>query len=157
MRGGDGAMSSRVTYEEPSLGELFGRLSTDTRNLVQQEIALAKTEMRDVGAAAGKSAMSIGIALILAICGAAALTAFAIIGLGDLTGGYYALWALGVGIVVLAFAGFLAKSAVNRVKKGLKPQQTIETLRENTAWAGREVKDLKRDVTADPQLTPTRG
>jgi hypothetical protein len=144
-------------HDEPSLGELFKRLSADMGDLVRQEVDLAKSEMGRVGSAGGKSAAGFGIALVLSICGALAITAFAIIGLGDLTGGRYALWALIVGVVALAAAGILAKSAINRLKQGIKPQKTLETIREDKAWAGREVQDFKRDVTSDPQLTPAKG
>ncbi|HUQ19737.1 MAG TPA: phage holin family protein [Gemmatimonadaceae bacterium] len=153
----DGAGPPRGMFEEESLGELFKRLSTDTSDLVRQEIALAKAEFSEVGATAGKSAASFAVSLVLAICGALALTAALIIALGNMTGGRYALWSLIVGAIAVGIAAMLAKGAAARMAKGLKPRETIQTVRETTAWTGRELQDLKSDITNDPQMTPSRG
>ena len=132
---------------EPSLGELFTRLTTDTGDLVRQEVALARAEIRQVGATVARDGAKIGVALGLALAGALAITAFLVIALGDLLDNYW-LGALLVGVVLLAVGGFLAKSAVNDVKqRGLMPQQTLSTLREDAAWAKQEAGAVKRELT----------
>ena len=40
-----------TTGREPSIGELFGQLSNDASRLIQQELALAKAELRETAAA----------------------------------------------------------------------------------------------------------
>ena len=132
---------------EPSLGELLRRLTTDTGELVRQEVQLAKAEMRQVGSTLAQDGTKIGIALVLALAGVLALTAFLIIVLGDLFNNYW-LAALLVGVVFVAVGGVLAKNAVNDVKRrGLKPEQTIGSLREDAAWAKQEVRAVKRELT----------
>ena len=132
---------------EPSLGELLRRLTSDTGELVRQEVQLAKTEMRQVGSHLAQDGAKIGAALVLALAGVLALTAFLVVLLGDLFDNYW-LAALLVGVVFVAVGGLLAKNAVDDVKqRGVKPEQTIDSLREDAAWAKREVRAVKRELT----------
>jgi len=132
---------------EPSLGELLRRLTTDTGELVRQEVQLAKAEMRQVGSTLAQDGTKIGIALVLALAGVLALTSFLIIVLGDLFDNYW-LAALLVGVVFVAIGGVLARNAVSDVKRrGLKPEQTLGSLREDAAWAKQEVRAVKRELT----------
>ena len=132
---------------EPSLGELLRRLTSDTGELVRQEVQLAKTEMRQVGSHLAQDGAKIGAALVLALAGVLALTAFLVVLLGDLFDNYW-LAALLVGVVFVAIGGLLAKNAVDDVKqRGVKPEQTIDSLREDAAWAKREVRAVKRELT----------
>ncbi len=142
---------------EPSLGDLLKRLSTDTAELVQQEANLAKAELAQAGSVLAHDAMKVGVALALAWTGMLALTAFIIVGLGDLLNNYW-LSALIVGVVFLAIGGFLAKNAIADVKRrGLKPEKTIATLREDATWAGQQAREMKRELTADtPAAKPKR-
>lgn len=132
---------------EPSLGELFKRLTTDTTELIKAEMSLAKVEMREVGSTLGRDASKIGIAAGLALIGALALATFLIIGLGDLFDSYAAA-ALLVAVVLLGVGGYLAKSAMDDIKRrGLKPQKTVQTLRDDVSWAKEEGRELKRELT----------
>ncbi len=143
-----GAPAEATAGSEPSLGELFKRLTTDTGELVRQEVNLAKAEMRQAGATLARDGTKIGIAVGLALAGVLALTAFLVVGLGDLLDNYW-LAALIVGVLFLAIGGFMAKNAVNDVKRrGLTPDETIGTLREDTAWAKQEARELKREMTS---------
>ena len=141
------AASASHDGAEPSLGDLFRRLTTDTSELVRQEIALAKTELREASSTLARDGTRIGIAVGLALAGALSVTAFLVILLGDLLNNYW-LSALIVGIAFLAIGGLLAKNAVNDVKRrGLAPKQTIGTLREDAAWAKQEAREVKRELT----------
>jgi len=144
---GEGVPPQATTDGEPSLGELFKRLSSDTAELMRHEIALAKVEMREASATIARDATKIGIAVGLGLVGVLALGAFAIVGLGALFGNYW-LAALLVGVLFLAVAAYLAKNAINDVKqRGLKPQNTVETLREDASWVKQEGRELKRELT----------
>jgi uncharacterized membrane protein YqjE len=141
----------RAQEEDPSLGELLKRLSNDTGDLLSQEVALAKAELRESASNVGKGAVKIGIALLFGLTGALALTAFLIIGLGGATGGHYATWALVVGAVEVIIAAVAANGARKAMKPSeIKPVETIETLRENKSWAKDEMRDLKHDLTSTP-------
>jgi len=62
----DGAAPGAPTAGEPSLGELFRRLSTDTSELVRQEMLLAKAEVRRTGATLARDGARMGVAIALA-------------------------------------------------------------------------------------------
>lgn len=133
---------------EPSIGDLIRQLTADSTALFRQEIRLAKVEVRETASAMTRDLIKIGVALGLALVGVLALTAFLIVALGDLMDNYW-LSALIVAVVYLAIGGILAKNAMNDMKKRqVKPEETIRTLQEDKAWAQREVRDLKREVTA---------
>lgn len=133
---------------EPSLGELLKRLTTDAGDLVREEVNLARAELKQAGSTLASDGAKIGVAVGLALLGALALTAFLVIGLGNLLGGNYWLSALIVGVVLLAVGGLLVRSAVNDVKqRGIMPQRTLATLREDVAWAKQESREVKRELT----------
>jgi uncharacterized membrane protein YqjE len=155
MTNGDGRGAWEGSYggqhDDASLGELLRRLSTDTGNLVSQEVALAKAELKDSVANVAKGAVKMGVAHTFALVGMMALTAFLIIGIGGVVGGHYAATALGVAIVELVVAAIAGKSAMASMKpQEIKPEATMATLREDKQWAQREMKDLKRDITSNP-------
>ena len=126
--------ASTGASEGRSLGEIVGDLSTDLTTLVKQELTLARTELKEEAAKAGKGAGMLGGAgvagLLALILGSFALAylldnwmpvelAFLIVTL---------LWAI-VGAVLAA-----------RGRKELKnanPQlpETQQTLKEDAAWA----------------------
>jgi uncharacterized membrane protein YqjE len=144
---GGAAGPSRTAGAEPSLGDLLKQLTTDTGDLVRQEVALARAEIRQVGGTLARDGTRLGIALGLALAGALALTAFLVIAIGDLFNNYW-LGALVVGLVLLAVGAVLAKSAINDVKRrGLTPDQTLASLKENAAWAKQETREVKRELT----------
>ena len=154
---GDAARTPGGASRDASLGELFKSLTSDTADLVRHEAALAKAELRETGSALAADGAKVGTAAGLALMGALSLTAFLVLGLGNLLGGAYWLSALIVGVVMLAIGAVLVKNAVNDIKqRGLKPQQTIATLREDKAWAGQQARELKRDLTSDPTASPTQ-
>ena len=141
-----GTAPTGSTGGEPSLGELFRRLTTDTGELVRQEISLARAEVRQVGDTLARDGTKLGIAAGLALCGALAVTAFLVIALGDLLNNYW-LGALIVGVVLLAVGSVLAKNAIADVKRRAVPEQTLGSLREDAAWAKQEAREVKRELT----------
>jgi uncharacterized membrane protein YqjE len=135
--------------QDQSVGELFRRFTTDSSLLIRQELTLAKAELRETAAHVGNAASKLGVAVGIAIPGLMALTAFLVIGLGDLLDNYW-LAALIVGVVMLAVAGVLAKRAIGLLKNGtLGVPETAGTLREDAHWAKEEVQAFKREFTAD--------
>lgn len=135
-------------HPDESVGNLLKQISTDSTHLIRQEIALAKLELRESVSAAGKSAAQLGIALGVAIPGMLSLVAFLVIALGDLMNGNYWASALIVGVACLALAGVLARRAIANVKGKLGIPETTGTLRDDAAWAQREVQSFKRELTA---------
>ena len=137
---------SRVKEEAETVGTLLRRLGDDLVGLIQDEIELAKLEirreMRGIGADLGK----IGAAAGLALLAAQALTAFLIIGLGLLIGSFWGS-ALIVGALYLIIAGVLAKNAASNLQeRNPVPEATVETLQEDARWAQREAQEFKREL-----------
>lgn len=130
------------------LSELLRRFGQDAGALAKQEIELAKLELRESAKGYAKDAVRLGMAAGAGLVGALAVTAFAIIGLGDLLDNYW-LSALIVSVVLLVTAAVLAKGAIGHMKKNnLAPEQTMRTLKDDKAWARQEAQDFKQQLKA---------
>ena len=147
-RNADIAVPRQVEGAEPSIGELLRRVTNDTTELVRQEVALAKVEMRESLSMLVQDATRAGIGLGLALVGVLAMAAFLIAGLGSLLSDRYWLSALITGAVFLAIGIVMARNALAEMKRrGLVPDQTAESLRRDAAWARREAAEVKREMT----------
>jgi len=129
-----------TSSDDRSLGQLFGDLSRQLGTLVRQEIELAKTEttarvtslgrdaaMIGAGAALGYAALLVGLvgmAILLADLGLTPWLAFVVVAL--LAGG---------------IAAVLVQQGRERLQRtDVAPRQTIETLKDDAAWAKERVK-----------------
>jgi len=131
---------------EPQLGDLFRQLAQDSATLVRQEMALAKAELRENVKSVARDTAKIAIGAVLAGVGALVLVGFLVLLLGDAIGEYWA-GALIVGILLLAIGGFLAMSAMKRLKQdSITPEQTLQTLKEDKQWLQSEMKQVRRDL-----------
>jgi len=131
-------MDSR-TKEDRSLGELFADLSRETTALVRHEVDLAKTELSKKGAKVGKDIGFLAIGGAVAYAGFLAILAALIILVANLIPWW--LSALLVGIIVAAVGGFLIQRGLSALKQeNLAPQQTIQTIKEDTEWAKEQMR-----------------
>lgn len=147
-RNADIAAPRQVEGAEPSIGELLRRVTNDSGELVRQEIALAKVEMRQSLSMLAQDATKASFGLGLALVGVLALATFLITGLGSLLDGRYWLSALIIGVIFLAIGIVLARNALADIKRrGIVPDQTAESLRRDAAWAKREAGEVKRELT----------
>ena len=120
---------------ETSLGELVARATKDLSVLVQQEIALAKTELKKEAVAAGKGAGMFGgagLTGLFALIFLSIAAAFAIAGLlgVDLGWGF-----LIVGLLYLVVAAVLALLGKKQLSKVGPPEKTIATVKDDVQWA----------------------
>ena len=131
-------IAQRTVKEEPSLGDLFSELATETSALVRQEVALAQVEMTQKAPVIGKN---VGILVVGGAIGYAALLAIlaaAIIGLALFVPPWAAALIVGAIVGIVAFA--LISSALKSLKQtSLTPQQTVETLKEDAQWLKHQV------------------
>ncbi len=134
-----GAGSSSDGGAEPSLGDLFSDLTTNTQTLVKQELALAKTELT-------QSAKDVGMAVAKLIAAALILYTGLIVLLGSAVALLHKIafswWvsALLVGLAVMLIGLVLvlrAKAQLSRAN--LKPTATIESLKDDAAFAKGQV------------------
>jgi uncharacterized membrane protein YqjE len=142
----DGPVPSTTarTGAEPSLGDLVRQLATDSTTLIRQEMALARAEMRENVRSAARGAIAIGG--VLATIGVLALTAFLIILLGIALESYW-LSSLIVGGLFLIIGGVLVWTNLSALRaEELKPETTIDTLKENREWLQQEIEDAKREM-----------
>lgn len=124
--------------DDRSLGELLSQLSRETSTLVRHEVRLARAELSETAAEAGRNAASIAVGGFVAYAAFLALM-FALISLlAEVMEPWLA--ALLVAIVVGAVGAFLIMRGVNRFKEmNMVPQRTKETLEENAEWLKQQV------------------
>jgi len=121
------------TEEEPSIGRIVSQLTSDVGTLTRQELALAKAELREEAKQAGKGAGMLGgaafagwmLALFVSLTAMWALAEVMHLAWAALI--VAAVWA--VVAAVLAASGRKALRDVNP-----KPEQTVETLKEDAQW-----------------------
>lgn len=130
---GPGYRAYGQPVEEPSLGELFSRLTSDLGDLVRSEMELARVEIREEAGKAGKAAGMLGGAGFAGYMVALFLTLAVMFGLAAVMPIGWA--ALIVAVVWGAAAAALYAVGRNRMKEvSPVPQQTVETLKEDAQW-----------------------
>jgi uncharacterized membrane protein YqjE len=119
--------------DERSLGEIVGDLSTDLTTLVKQELELARTELKEEAAKAGKGAGMLGGAGVAGLL-ALILGSFALAYLLD-------NWmpvelAFLIVTVLWAIVGAVLAARGRKELKNANPQlpETQQTLKEDAAW-----------------------
>ena len=123
---------------ERSIGDLFANLTQDTRLLMIQELALAKSEIGQKVSQASSGATYLAMGGAIAYAGFLALLAAAILGLALIMPGWLA--ALIVGLIVAIIGYALVQKGMSTLKpKDLKPQQTIESVKETKEWAKEQI------------------
>jgi membrane protein len=132
----EGTTRFQRTDDDRSVKELVQALTQQTSALVRDEMRLAQVELQEKGKRMGMGAGMFGGAGLVALYGAGALIAAAIIGLGTLIEPWLA--AVIVGVVLLAVAGILALSGKKQVDRGTPPlpEQAIDS-------AKRDIDEIK--------------
>jgi len=129
-----------VIKEDRSLGELFSQLSQETTTLVHQEVELAKTELTHKAARLGKDVGFLVAGGAVGYAGLLALIATIVLALGQ-AGMPWWLSALVVSLIVAGIGGALVWKGLNNLKRErITPEETIETLKEDAAWAKEQTK-----------------
>lgn len=128
-----------------SIGELVRDLAAETNTLMRQEIELAKAELGEKVKQAGRGAGMFGAAGVLALLALGALTACLIALLATALDHVW-LAALIVALVYGAVAGLLAMRGRDEVREAAPPvpEQTIETVKEDVAWAKTRTRSATR-------------
>lgn len=115
--------------QNQSTADLLRQLSTQTTQLVRDELQLAKVELSQKGKQAGIGAGMFGAAGVIALFGVGALVAAAIAALALAMATWLA--AVIVGVVLLAVAGVAALMGRSRVQRAVPPapQQTVQSVK----------------------------
>ena len=119
-----------------SLGDLFADLSREIGTLVRNELALARTEMSAKLSRVGRHAGMLALGAVVALAGLFTLAAALVL---ILVQAGMPAWgaALLVGLGLAAVGALVATNALAALRnEDLTPTETIETLKETTAWKG---------------------
>jgi len=124
----------QIPLMERSLGDLFSNLSLQTSDLIRQEMRLAKAELSEKLADAGRHVMMIGVSIafgLAAVVAAAAAVALLLVNLGVEPWLAALITAALMGLV----AYLLAQSGISALRtKSIAPVETIHSLKETTQW-----------------------
>lgn len=120
--------------------ELVKQLSEQTRDLVRQEIELAKLELSNKAKRFGIGGGMFGGAGLLALYAVGALTACLVLAMSLTVAGWLA--ALIVAVVYAAIAGALALVGKRQVKAATPPvpEQTVDSVKEDVRWTKQRAK-----------------
>lgn len=147
--GGHNQPSERREGQSQALGAINGMLrgtvsnvGENLRNIVRGEVALARQELKDEATQIGKAGGMIAGSGVLGFSG----FIFLMLGITHLLSKKLAMWVSAslVGsalMTVAAILGTLGKDELRSVR--LKPEQTIESLKENKARAGHTMSSIK--------------
>ncbi|GAA3423549.1 phage holin family protein [Streptosporangium sandarakinum] len=126
--------SSVYEPAEPSLGQLVGEVGEDLSKLFRQEVELAKAEIRQEATKAGKAAGMLSGAGVAGLVVALFVSLAVMFGLGAVMPLGWA--ALIVAVVWAVIGGVLYTNGRKRMSEvSPKPEQTVETLKEDARWA----------------------
>ncbi|SEG07220.1 Uncharacterized membrane protein YqjE [Thermomonospora echinospora] len=115
--------------KDKSVAELLRLLSDQVRELVQQELRMARSELMEKGKSAGRGAGMFGAAAITALFGAGTLLATIVLALDLVLPAWAA--ALIVAAVLLATAGIMALMGRAQTRKAVPPMpaHTVESVK----------------------------
>jgi hypothetical protein len=129
---------------EPSLGELVATATRELSTLVHKEVELAKVEIKREVVTAGKGAGLFGGAGLAGLFALLFLSIALAYGLGDLLGDRLGLGFLIVGLLYLAGGAVLAVTGKKKISQVQPPEKTIETVKDDIAWAKNPTKSSPR-------------
>jgi uncharacterized membrane protein YqjE len=130
-------------YDQPgsdqSLGDLFGNLTSDLSELVRSEMELARVEIREEAAKAGRAAGLLGAGGLIAYLGLGLMAMAAAWGLAEVVDAGWAFLIVGVVIATIG-AALVMKGRDQLGDVQPVPEETVETLKEDAQWARARVK-----------------
>ena len=134
--------------EEPSVGGLLKQLRDESTTLIRDEVALAKTEMRETAAVYGRNlgglvagALIGYAALVVILLAVGSLITEGLIGVDMDPAMAHFLGLAIVGIVVAMISAILVSKSLNRLKEESPvPERTVETLRNDKEWAKQQIR-----------------
>ncbi len=118
---------------ETSIGELIGNISNDLSQLFRQEVELAKAELKQEAAKAGKAAGMLGGAGFAGYLAVVLLSFAAVFGLANVMDAGWA--ALIVAVVWAVIGAVLFVTGRNKLKTvDPVPHRTVDTIKEDAQW-----------------------
>lgn len=132
-------MNDNRSLENKPLGDLFGDLATDMANLVRQEVALAKLEVTQKAKHVGRNVGYLVVGGAIAHAAMLAIITAVIMLLARVMPNWGAT--LLVGVLVAGISWLLIGKALSALQQtDMTPRETVETLKEDAAWAKQQIK-----------------
>ena len=135
-------MPVHVDNGRRGVGDLLRDLAEGSAALVRSEITLARLEAGEVASRLARGSAFMAIGGVLALLGTLSLFAGMILLIGDqwLSRDRYWLAALIVTVLTGVVAAVLAKRGASHLApSALKPDETVETLKEDREWVKRQL------------------
>jgi uncharacterized membrane protein len=135
----------RDAVQTESITALVKSILHDVRSLIEEEIALARLEIREQTTRAKAAAVSLGIAAVALMFGGIFLLVAAAIGIADVLD-----WPAWTGFLIVAALMSLigAVTLVTGRRKlsavQLTPERTISTLKENAEWISKRLSSAQK-------------
>ncbi len=132
-------MEPEVVHND-SIGGLLRGILMDLRTLIREEIALARVEISEQAGRARAAAMSFGMAAAALLFGGTFLLVALATGIAELLD-----WPVWSGFLIVALllsvAGVVALSSGRKQLRGFHavPEETVETLKENSEWIAKRL------------------
>ncbi len=118
---------------QTSIGELIGDISNDLSTLFRQEVELAKAELKQEAAKAGKAAGMLGVAGFAAYLAVVLLSFALVFALANVMDAGWA--ALIVAAIWAVVGGVMFVTGRNKLKTvDPVPHRTVDTLKEDAQW-----------------------
>ena len=130
--------------DDQSVGQLLRQLSEETSTLVRQEVQLARAELSEKAKQAGKGAGLLAGAAVMGVALLGAFTAFLIAVIAQALSVWLAALVVTLVYAVVAVVLALAGRSALRKATPVKPEQTIDTVKEDVQWAKTQEKSAKR-------------
>ena len=137
------ASNQQATGGNETIGDTVKDLIKDLQDIVRGEVQLAKTELKEDASQIGKALGMIGAGVFFGLVS----FIFLMLGVVYILNQWLEMWlsALIVGVALAVIAAILAMSGKSQLSKAsLKPDDTIETLKEDKQWANQQIKSVKR-------------
>ena len=129
---------------ERAFGSLVGEFFDQGKRLIRAEVALAKTELRQELTKAKAGAVLVGAGAVLLFLGGIAFMLFACAALATVLPWWAAT--LIVTVLFLGIGAGIAMAGIKSLKQVHAPNQTIQTLKEDSQWASRTFQSVKSQM-----------
>lgn len=128
-------MNSSPYHTEPTLAQLVSDLLDDAKQLLRQELALAKYEIHQEVHKTKVALVSLGIGIGIAAIGGLLLIVMLIHLLNELAGlPLWSCYAIVGGVCAIVGIVLIYRGKYQIAEIDMIPQQTVETMKENVRW-----------------------
>jgi len=117
-----------------SIGELFAEFTSDVSTLMRKEVELARIELKEEVSKGARAGEILGATALTGYMALVMVSFAAAWGLAEVMAPGWAFLIVGV-VYAIAAAVLYSKGRAELRRVQLKPEQTIETLKEDVQWA----------------------